>query len=48
VSHILIIRPKAEKDLAEGFNWYEKRRTGLGFEFLDRVGRLRIIRGVIH
>ena len=37
MSHILIIRPEAEQDLAQGFNWYEERRAGLGFEFLDRV-----------
>ncbi len=37
MSHFLVIRPEAEADLAEGFNWYEERRTGLGFEFLDRV-----------
>jgi hypothetical protein len=37
VSYFLIIRPEAEADLAEGFNWYEERRTGLGFEFLNRV-----------
>lgn len=37
MSHFLIIRPEAEADLAEGFNWYEERRAGLGFEFLERV-----------
>lgn len=37
MSRFLIIRPEAEADLAEGFNWYEERREGLGFEFLDRV-----------
>jgi hypothetical protein len=37
VSYFLIIRPEAEADLAEGFNWCEERRTGLGFEFLNRV-----------
>ena len=37
MNHFLIIRPEAEADLAEGFNWYEDRRAGLGFEFLSRV-----------
>jgi len=37
VSQFLIIRPEAQADLAEGFNWYEERRAGLGFEFLNRV-----------
>jgi plasmid stabilization system protein ParE len=38
VSQFLIIRTEAEADLTEGFNWYEERRSGLGFEFLARVG----------
>jgi plasmid stabilization system protein ParE len=37
VSSFLIIRPEAEEDLTEAFNWYEVRRAGLGYEFLDRV-----------
>jgi len=44
VSWSLIIRPQAEADLAEAFNWYEERRNGLGFEFLTEVRSiLRII-----
>ena len=40
----LIIRPEAEADLAEGFDWYEQRRSGLGGEFLNEVQtRLRSI-----
>lgn len=39
-----IIRPEAEADLAEGFDWYEERRSGLGEEFLNEVQtRLRKI-----
>ena len=34
VSHPHIIRPEAEADMSEGFQWYEDRRDGLGFEFL--------------
>lgn len=30
----IIIRPEAEKDLAEVFLWYEDKRIGLGFDFL--------------
>ena len=37
VSYPLIIRPAAEEDLAEGREWYEIRREGLGTEFLAAV-----------
>jgi plasmid stabilization system protein ParE len=30
----LIIRPEAEADIAEAFDWYETRVPGLGSEFL--------------
>ena len=44
VSCPFIIRPEAEADLAEGFDWYEERRSGLGEEFLNEVQtRLRKI-----
>ncbi len=33
----LIFAPEAEQDLAEGYTWYEGRRTGLGEEFLSAV-----------
>jgi hypothetical protein len=36
----LIIRREAEKDMAEGFDWYEERRHGLGYEFLREVRTL--------
>ena len=32
-----IIRPEAEKDLEEGFQWYQKKRKGLGYDFLLQV-----------
>jgi plasmid stabilization system protein ParE len=35
----LVVRPEAEADLAEAFDWYEGREAGLGFEFLDEVER---------
>ena len=37
VSYPLIIRPEAEADLAEEFDWYEDRKDGLGHEFLVEV-----------
>jgi len=33
----LIIRPEAERDLAEVFGWYESKRRGLGHDFLLQV-----------
>ena len=30
----LIIRPEAENEMAEAFDWYEIRSSGLGFDFL--------------
>ena len=36
----LIIRPEAEADLAEAFEWYETRVTGLGLEFIRTVDSL--------
>jgi len=37
MSRRLIIRPEAEAELAEAFNWYEERVPGLGHEFLLSV-----------
>ena len=33
----LNIRPEAETELAEAFDWYEARAPGLGFEFIRSV-----------
>jgi toxin ParE1/3/4 len=33
----LVVRPAAEADLQEAYNWYEQRQKGLGTEFLDCV-----------
>jgi plasmid stabilization system protein ParE len=37
VSYLQIIRPEAESDMEEGFQWYEERRDGLGLEFLGEI-----------
>ena len=37
MSYPVIIRPEAEADLVEQFNWYEGRKQGLGYEFLTEV-----------
>jgi toxin ParE1/3/4 len=33
----VIFRPAAETDLQEAFDWYEKRQTSLGVEFISQV-----------
>lgn len=35
----LLFRPAAAADLEDAFRWYERRRAGLGTEFLDDVAR---------
>lgn len=35
--HRLIIRPEAEADLQEAFDWYERRVPGLGADFLAAI-----------
>jgi plasmid stabilization system protein ParE len=40
VNCLLVIRPEAEADLAEGFGWYERRRSGLGHDFLNELKAL--------
>jgi len=37
MTHDLIIRPEAEAEMAEAFDWYEARVPGLGSEFLLNV-----------
>ena len=36
----LFVRKVARADMAEGRAWYERRRTGLGDEFLDEVSAI--------
>jgi len=37
MSRLFIIRPEAEDDLAEAKKWYDKKRAGLGDDFLEHV-----------
>jgi len=37
MSYRLVLRPEAESDLAEAFEWYEQRRPGLGESLLLSV-----------
>ena len=34
---ILLVRPEAENDLAAARDWYDRKRFGLGDEFLDEL-----------
>ncbi len=45
MSHRLIIRPEAEAEMAEAFDWYEDRVPGLGSDFLLSVDA--VIRAVL-
>lgn len=33
----MLVRPEAEQDMRLAFQWYERRRAGLGGEFLDEI-----------
>jgi len=37
MKYLLTVRPEAEQELAEAFEWYEARVRGLGSEFLLAV-----------
>jgi len=39
VRRSVVIRPRAEQDIEEARNWYEKRQPNLGSSFLDEVSR---------
>ena len=36
---LVMVRPRAEADLAEARAWYEQQRAGLGNEFLAEIAR---------
>lgn len=55
MSFELIIRPEAEADIADAFDWYEARVRGLGSEFLlvldaifNSIIRDHLIYPVVH
>lgn len=41
MSFKVIIRPEAEADISQQFDWYEARKKGLGYEFLIEIRSLR-------
>jgi plasmid stabilization system protein ParE len=36
----IMVQPEAEADIAAAHRWYERRRTGLGLDFIDEAGRV--------
>jgi plasmid stabilization system protein ParE len=36
----LLLKPEAEADIAEAFDWYQAQRTGLGAELLAEVAQV--------
>lgn len=36
-SYLLVSEPNADWDVETAFHWYEKEKTGLGWEFLDEL-----------
>jgi len=34
MTYTVIVRPEAEREIQEAFDWYEERNEGLGLEFL--------------
>ncbi|MBW4632221.1 MAG: type II toxin-antitoxin system RelE/ParE family toxin [Iphinoe sp. HA4291-MV1] len=51
----LLIRPEAELDIEEAFEWYEEHNPGLGFEFvravdtcLATIGRITLAYPLVH
>lgn len=39
MSYRLVIKPLAEKDIAETYTWYNQEQVGLGDTFLDQLER---------
>ena len=37
MNYQLLIRPEAEHDITQAFEWYDARKPGLGFEFIAAV-----------
>jgi hypothetical protein len=35
MAHKLIIKPAAQRDMAEALHWYEEEKVGLGLKLLD-------------
>lgn len=40
MTYQLVVKPKAEYDLQDGWEWYEQQKTGLGDRYLDSIDSL--------
>lgn len=40
MSFSLIVKPEAEKDLHEAYDWYEEQQAGLGESFIQQVDQV--------
>jgi len=40
MSFSLIVKPEAEKDLQEAYDWYEEQQSGLGDSFIQQVDQV--------
>ncbi len=40
MSWLLLVRPRAEQDLARARDWYDRQVPGLGEDFLDEVAKV--------
>lgn len=38
MAYTLAVKPGAEEDIEQAYNWYEDQREGLGVEFLAELG----------
>lgn len=50
MSFEIVLQSEAIWDLKEAFDWYEKQKEGLGFEFIEEVesGYLKISKHPLH
>jgi toxin ParE1/3/4 len=50
MSYEIVLQSEAIWDLQEAFEWYEKKRRGLGFEFIEEIesGYLKISKHPLH
>ena len=37
MTHRLNVRPEAESDMSEAYDWYESQHSGLGRDFVDEI-----------
>lgn len=50
MSYEIVLQSEAIWDLQDAFEWYERKRKGLGFEFIEEIesGYLKICNNPLH